>query len=316
MRVFTYIISASLLAPAYSLAAEKIDFTASIQPILESSCVECHGPDKQKGRLRLDLREHALTTDEENAVISRGKADDSELYRRIILPDDDEERMPYDAAPLTAQQKALIRDWINQGAAWPEGLVLQKAAEDASVAFGLPPPPSPSAEETAALAKLHAASVPVIALAANVRWHAANLSVLSEVQDATLATLGEVASLIYLNLSGTQVTDAGLAHLRPLKQLRRLYLARTHITDAGLAHLRGMTELSYLNVYGTAITDAGLRHLERLTNLRTLYLWETSTTEAGRERLQAALPRLSISVGVTPDLLTVEETAAGPTGTL
>src|SRR5688572_21465216 len=35
-------------------------FVARVKPLLESRCVSCHGPDKQKGSLRLDSREAAL----------------------------------------------------------------------------------------------------------------------------------------------------------------------------------------------------------------------------------------------------------------
>ena len=38
----------------------KIDFARDIQPILQKSCVECHGPEKPKAKLRLDSREAAL----------------------------------------------------------------------------------------------------------------------------------------------------------------------------------------------------------------------------------------------------------------
>src|ERR1043166_1925065 len=41
-------------------AKERIDFTRDIKPILESSCLRCHGPEKPKSRYRLDNREAAL----------------------------------------------------------------------------------------------------------------------------------------------------------------------------------------------------------------------------------------------------------------
>ena len=42
-------------------AADKVDFAKDIQPLLQQHCVKCHGPEKQKGKLRLDSKQAALT---------------------------------------------------------------------------------------------------------------------------------------------------------------------------------------------------------------------------------------------------------------
>jgi mono/diheme cytochrome c family protein len=41
-------------------APSPIDFATQIQPLLARSCHKCHGPDHQKGGLRLDRRDAAL----------------------------------------------------------------------------------------------------------------------------------------------------------------------------------------------------------------------------------------------------------------
>ena len=41
-------------------AEDKVDFAKQIQPILRQNCVKCHGPEKQKGKLRLDSKEAAM----------------------------------------------------------------------------------------------------------------------------------------------------------------------------------------------------------------------------------------------------------------
>src|SRR6185295_4968209 len=72
----------------------KVDFVKDIQPILQKSCIECHGPEKPKGKLRLDSKEAALKGGKDGAVLVPGQADKSELYRRIILPAGDDDVMP------------------------------------------------------------------------------------------------------------------------------------------------------------------------------------------------------------------------------
>ena len=47
----------SLLPPA---VPGQMDFARDIQPLLKTHCLKCHGPEKQKGGLRLDHRAAAL----------------------------------------------------------------------------------------------------------------------------------------------------------------------------------------------------------------------------------------------------------------
>ena len=99
---------------------DEVDFQTQIRPIFEARCIGCHGPEKQKHKLRLDRRSGVFRGDVEHPVIQPGKADQSELLRRISLPADDEDRMPGRGEKLTAEQVALIKAWIDQGARWPE----------------------------------------------------------------------------------------------------------------------------------------------------------------------------------------------------
>ena len=95
-------------------AQQKVDFARDIQPIFAASCAGCHGEKKQSGGLRLDSKKIALAK-----VIVPGKAADSELYRRVAGLSD-QARMPMGGKPLSAEQIALIKTWIEQGADWPE----------------------------------------------------------------------------------------------------------------------------------------------------------------------------------------------------
>ncbi len=105
--------------PGRAATAATVDFSRDIFPIFQRSCLECHGPEKQKADLRLDKRESALgrTTD---PVIVPGKGAASELVRRISLPPGDEDVMPNRGTRLSAAEIERIRLWIDQGAAWPD----------------------------------------------------------------------------------------------------------------------------------------------------------------------------------------------------
>ncbi|MBN9688946.1 MAG: DUF1553 domain-containing protein [Verrucomicrobia bacterium] len=101
-------------------ALGAVDFAKDIEPILIRRCSECHGPDKQKGDLRLDTRAAALKAGEsgKTALVPR-KPDHSELFLRVTSTDPDEV-MPSKGARLTEAEVAILRQWIADGAVWPE----------------------------------------------------------------------------------------------------------------------------------------------------------------------------------------------------
>jgi len=281
-----------------SLAAEgKIDFKKEIRPILEQNCFKCHGEEKQKGKLRLDSGEAALKGGKVGPAFVAGDPDKSEAVRRITLPKDDDDFMPSEGEPLSKAQIDLIREWIKQGAVWPDE---PKVAEKKSSANDpvLPADFKPGANEAKAIAKLGEAGVEARPIAMNVPWREANFRLQgTNITDATLPPLKDMASLVEVNLANTKVTDAGLANLKGLTNLIRLHLELTDITDAGLAHIKGLKNLTYLNLYATKVTDAGLEQVKELPRLKNLYLWQTKTTEAGVANLKQALPNVQVSTG-------------------
>ena len=297
-----------------SRGAEKVDFVKKIQPILENSCVRCHGPDKQKGELRLDGRAAALEGGvSENAIVP-GKADESLLHKMIALPADDLDRMPARSDPLSQAETDLLRDWINQGAAWPDGVVLEavkKPKPDGSGAAKLvttAPAGVPTTEaEKQAVARLRKQGALVLRLARET--HLLRVDFLGNAKKVDLSPLTNMPNLYELDLGGTAVDDAALAHVKTATHLTRLYLEKTKITDAGLAQLCGLGDLVYLNLYGTTIGDAGVEKLAGLENLRKIYLWQTTVTDEGAKRLAAALPRLEINRGWTPPVIKKPEPA-------
>ncbi len=117
-----------LAAGAISTAAEpartpaqptaKVDFAHDVLPLLARRCFACHGPDKGEGSLRLTSREGVLAKlDSGEQAVVPGKPDESEMLRRIAS-DDESTRMPPKDKPLSAEQVALVREWIRSGAEW------------------------------------------------------------------------------------------------------------------------------------------------------------------------------------------------------
>src|SRR5204862_4904482 len=90
-----------------------------VRPVLEESCFKCHGPDKQKGGLRLDRKSDMLSGgDSGEPAIALGKSAESLLFSRITTTKSDEV-MPPKGDRLKPEQIAAIQRWIDNGAHWP-----------------------------------------------------------------------------------------------------------------------------------------------------------------------------------------------------
>jgi YHS domain-containing protein/mono/diheme cytochrome c family protein len=300
---------ASPLAAQEGGAAAAVDFVKDIQPILRERCVKCHGPDKQKGDLRLDLRSAVFGEDEDLWPIVPQKPEESILYERITLPADDPDIMPNEGEPLTKAQIDAIRRWIAAGAVWPaeaDAEILAAAAKrrEREVLEVRELTPDEQAAEAKALEVLQQRGAIAARIAANTKAVEVNLSLVGGVADQDLTALrGLEPTLLWLNLARTGVTDEGLAQIAPFAPLQRLNLSGTAITDRGLASLAGLSELRYLNLYGTKVTDQGLRALHGLQKLDKVFLWQTGVTDDGAAGLQAALPHATIDLGKYAELL-------------
>ena len=116
------------LAALPGFAADKIDFALDVKPLLESACLSCHGPEKPKGDLQLMSRVLAIKGGENGASLVPGKPAESKLHTSTILAPDHDDIMPPKGDPLSKAQTEVLRQWIEQGAEWPESITLEKVA--------------------------------------------------------------------------------------------------------------------------------------------------------------------------------------------
>lgn len=90
-------------------------FREQIAPILASRCLSCHG-EKEEGGYSVATPAHLFAAgDSESIPIVAKELDKSEFWRRLVT-EDTSERMPEKAAPLTSEQLAAVRLWIEAGA--------------------------------------------------------------------------------------------------------------------------------------------------------------------------------------------------------
>jgi hypothetical protein len=104
--------------PPLGKTVPAADAGAEARSILTASCLKCHGPTRQKGGLRFDSRAGLLGKgDSGSPAVTPGKPSASEMIRRVTATDA-EVRMPPGDARLTGAQVAVLRKWIEAGAAW------------------------------------------------------------------------------------------------------------------------------------------------------------------------------------------------------
>ena len=110
-----------LSIPAAGLSAEtaaKVDFVNDVQPLLRENCLDCHGPSKQKAGLRFDRRSSVMKAFSRRVV--PGSSANSMVYHRL-LGDEYGPQMPPKGG-LHAEEVAIVKRWIEQGAEWPDSL--------------------------------------------------------------------------------------------------------------------------------------------------------------------------------------------------
>lgn len=103
-----------------SCPGAPISFNQQIRPLLAEHCLKCHSGVKEAGGLNLQFREQALQGGKSDLpAIVPGQPDKSEFIVRLTT-DDDDDRMPKKADPLSREQIAMFKQWIAEGARWEE----------------------------------------------------------------------------------------------------------------------------------------------------------------------------------------------------
>ena len=93
-------------------------FSIVIAPLLARRCVECHATSSKQGGLDLSTHETLLSGGDSGAAIVPGKPSESLVWQAIAAGE-----MPKDRPPLSEQEQAAIKTWIERGAVWEGGAI-------------------------------------------------------------------------------------------------------------------------------------------------------------------------------------------------
>lgn len=274
----------------------------------------------------MDQPQALLKGGKNGPVILKGKGEESELIKRLLLPEEDEDHMPPKQKPqLTSGQIALLHWWIDKGASFDKKVKeLEQSEKIRNYLTGLQNPdaekntavvePPVDAGDPEALAALRNKGVIVIALAQNSNYLAASFVTAAGFTDRDMQLLLPLnKQLISLNLANTAITDAAMPVVAKLENLKKLHLNHTAISDNGLAQLKKNSRLQYLNLVGTKITLNGVSALKDLRGLKCIYLFHSGVKTTDWPTLKKIFPHATLdSGGYTVPTLASDTTKVQP----
>ena len=121
IKTLLAVLLASLLLPGPLDAQEGgRDYVRDVKPLLSRRCVACHGALKKNAGLRLDTAAHMRTGGDGGPAVVAGKGSESLLIEAVTGVED--WRMPPagEGEPLSAEEIARLKAWIDAGARAPD----------------------------------------------------------------------------------------------------------------------------------------------------------------------------------------------------
>ncbi|MEN9362171.1 MAG: hypothetical protein RL095_3706 [Verrucomicrobiota bacterium] len=255
--------------------ASNNPWLATVKPILEKNCTECHSGKEAKGDCNLEDPKLLFASGKSGKPgIVPGQPEQSEVLRRILLPAGHPDAMPTEGKkPLKPDEVLAISHWIAAGAPFEAA----KAGPEAT-------PATP-----ASLQGLAAAGAYLRPLADGSPLLCADFTRPGCKLPEALAALPAAASRIAeLKLARSAVSDADLEALPALPELTQLDLAATAVSAKGLASLSRHPKLRALNLAATATDDSAALGLAGIKSLRRVNLANAKVSKDGAKELRLA----------------------------
>lgn len=292
---------------------QAVAYNGIVQPVLQSKCYGCHGPNKQKGKLRLDDPSFIDKGGEDGKIIVAGDAGQSELIKRLLLPLDNEGHMPpKQKTQLTKAEIELLNWWVSSGADYhkkvadlnqpekikPYLMALQDGNKINEVAASGVPEATIDKAPDSLIRRLRELDVAVNNLFQSSNYLTVNFAAVDSVtmeQTQLLRLLSR--QIAWLKLSNTKINDSLISVVGLMPSLTRLFLNNSNATDKMILHLNRLSKLQYLNLSSTAVSAKALSGLIGLKSLRQLYLYQTGINGEDFTALKKIFPSTIIDSG-------------------
>ena len=279
-----------------------------IKPIFEQKCFACHNHEVQRGGLNMTSLDSMIIGGDDGPAFLASNVAESELFRRVTLPQKNIKFMPPVGNPLTYDEIKILEWWIASGAVSDKKITDMDVEENVRPTllrrYGLDTNPKPYYEmvniaplDSIEITKLKQHGFTVKILGAtnpllDVKFSGDNLTA------EQLKSLEPAAEHItWLSLAQTNITDEGLTTVAKFKNLTRLQLEKTNISDVGVGKLTSLQHLEALNLYGTKVSNNCLPDIKKMKSLQRVYLWQTNVTSNDAKALEEGSETLKVIIG-------------------
>jgi len=261
-----------------------------LKPVFNQKCVQCHGADKQSGKLNLEYH-HLLFSAAENEIpVIPGNHIESELFNRVSISHTEKKFMPPKGSPLSYAELSILKYWIQQGADSLMTFDLKSMDEELLGLmirdYGLDLHPKPYYERVTVDTVPNAILSSLIEIEFRVEYLSESNNLLDirftgkDISESDIQLLDGVKNNVtFLNLSSCNLTDELINQLSDFANLTSLNLHSNAISDEGISPITSYANLEVLNLYGTEISDQGLKRLLNMPSLIRVYVWETNVTQ-------------------------------------
>lgn len=291
-----------------STADSVIVYNDLVKPIFQEKCFACHNNKVKRGGLNMAFKDSLLAGSDGESVLLANNAQESELFRRITLPNNNLKFMPPVGNPLTYDEIKIIEWWIEQGASFDKLVVDVNVAEDIKPAlirkYNLDNSPRPYYEmvSIAPMDSIQLEALEEKGFTVNVLGGKNPLLDVKysgkELTNELLKSLEPAAKHItWLSLGKTNISDEGLLIIAKFENLTRLQLENTKISDKGVKAISNLKHLEALNLYGTEVTNDCLSDIGKMEGLKRVYLWATKVNASDAKSLEESKEGLQVIIG-------------------
>ena len=288
-----------------------IAYRDMIQYTLDTKCVSCHGPQRQKGKLRLDGKEWIQKGGKTGLVIDINAPEKSELLKRLLLDMNDDLHMPpKNKSQLTPDELALFQWWIGKGASYDkkvheigtdslieihlnkikDGYAAQKGKE---VIMRKPV----AAADPNVLKSLEDAGWVISPVAAGQNHLRATGFNITDTVNIALKNLLQISGqLVELKLSDCGADDSTIAILFGFQQLEKLWLDNNHLGDAAFNKIGNWSKLEYVNLSHTEVGEKSVFKFASLPKMKVVYAGFTNLNKPSTDSMMKVFQGKSIRI--------------------
>ena len=284
-------------------------FEDLIYPVFEEKCIACHNKKQAYGGLNMSKYENIIKGGNSGLGIQKGNPYKSLIYKRVSMSQNEANFMPPAGTPLTFDQVAVLKWWIDNSAKLKTPLT--KLRNDKNIRSLVEENYKLDLREKSYIETLNLAPIDENKLEVfkDEKYHWRFLDSEKSLLDVKFIgkkiTRNDIELLsklknhiIWLNLSNCQLKDDLISFLPHFPNLTRLRVQKNKLTDKFITHIKDIKNLRELNIYGTQVTDASLNICSKMKNLEKIFLWNSKVTPLGIQEFKTQNPTIEIISGL------------------